>query len=113
MLGCCERGNLELSDFLVNLGNIFAEGVACLSEESEAAGRAGVAVNAGCASGFAGKASQLLLIPVGSLGTGDDWSIGVGVRVGLGIRVGLRDALGSVPNLSSLAGDASISIKVG
>ena len=26
MLGCCERGNLELSDFLVNLGNIFAEG---------------------------------------------------------------------------------------
>lgn len=55
----------------------------------------------------------MLLIPVGSLGTGDDWSIGVGVRVGVGIRVGLRDALGSVPNLSSLAGDASISIKVG
>ena len=98
-------------EFLSISAGLVAEGVACLSEESEAAGRAGVAVNAGCASGFAGKASQLLLIPVGSLGTGDDRSVGVGV--GIGVRVGLGDALGSIPDLSSLAGDASISIKVG
>ena len=92
-----------------------AERVSGFKEETETAGIAGVAIWTTGASGWARKASELLLVPVGSSWAGDDWSVGVDwVNWVDGINGvdWFGNTFGSVPNLSGLTGDAFFSIVV-